>query len=252
MKEIKLKFFTITTLKACLIVAAFLIATKSQSVTITEIDKAVMHASQANKTALRLENELNTLTKKKLELEAELTDIEKYLQELNDLATPDHDKIKKTTKKYDAKNDELLKLNKKIDKVRTKSGTYRERANVAESIAKRLVSERELVQSTKKVEELQQLLEYYKHKVIELENTEREVRAEALAMAKIAKMSETQWERWRSEWNQRMSQKKADDTLEQLMHYRMKVNETTKNLEKAKEQHTNHQAEYQKYQAISK
>ena len=200
-----------------------------KAITEKDIQKALRSAEYEEMTAEKLEDKLLDLEEKLKEAQEDVEKKEKNLEIIYASIPRNPGKIKRAEGTLKKASKKVANLTKKIDESKSKLTKSQKKAEQVRHDADGLAARRQTLAAKNEIEETTLLLEYYENKVEELEITERELRAEALAKTQIASMKGGggRWSRWGSS----LDEKRADALVDQLRIYREKVKETKKELD---------------------
>ena len=192
-----------------------------QAITAKDIQKAKRSAEYEEATARKLEEKLINLEEKLKEAQKDEEKKKKNLEIVSVSIPRNPANIKRAEGAVRKASKKVANLNEKMDECKSKLKTSKKKAEQARHEADELATQRQAQVANNDIDETTLMLEYYENKVEELEITERELRAEALAKSQIASMkgSGGRWSRWGSS----LDEKRADALVEQLRIYREKV-----------------------------
>ena len=204
---------------SCIVWLIFVISINNFVASGTTVSEAIEKANKLKNLSKQYDEKIVSLEIKIEDLEVEIENLKKTLEDAATDGSMSPVSIKMTENKLKRAAKKLLKLTNKLEKLEQKADTISDDAEQAVNVAKRLASQKKFNSIKSKLQEKEQLLAFYKDKVIELEVLEREARAEVIAQTKIVAMSKSSWDRWRSDWKKGMIESKANGYLSDLRSY---------------------------------
>ncbi len=224
--------------RANLIIGCFLLSIavgcfSAAAVTAERVNRSIANADRLHALVKELESQIKGSEEKLEKSRVKQTELRERLEALKPDEAFGKAKITHVNRILKLQEESDSRLGKKLEKLEKKLASTQEKAKSAEWTAKKYASQRQFEVSQRKVEKLRELLEYYKYRVKTLEILGREAEAIVITKSQLAGRAQSQWERWRSSWDQKLSRSRAIGILTELKTFRQKVKVTELELEAA-------------------